>query len=243
MVLREYLATKTKKEQLMKKHETVRKMTSGQLKDLSTTITGAIPSDLTFEEATKLTGAKGPLVSDIRHVIERHAGRTDNDKPATNRQPSGILHRLNDEPIIIPACDGKRTLAQATDVFRGWLDPDFKNWRTDKPGKATPETPTDVYELRRNATFEQMFGSLTDEPRKLVFEQDQIIEFVLTHPNWLHPQGWVTFFLFEVDGNLLVARAYRYSDAGLKARVRHFEDDDVCDAGDRDRLIAPQLQR
>ena len=55
----------------MTTHETVRKMTDGQRGDIVATMAGAIPSDLTFEEAKAITGMKGPFVVEIRKVFAK----------------------------------------------------------------------------------------------------------------------------------------------------------------------------
>lgn len=55
----------------METRETVRKMTDGQRGDLVATMTGAIPSDLTFEEAQAIIGKKGPFVVEIREAFAK----------------------------------------------------------------------------------------------------------------------------------------------------------------------------
>ena len=56
--------------------------------------------------------------------------------PKTENNP--ILRLLSaDETIIISACDGTQTLAQAKETFPAYLDSDFKNWGLDKNGKPT----------------------------------------------------------------------------------------------------------
>lgn len=60
-----------RKEQLVMTHETVRPMTDGQRSDLITTVVGAIPSNLSFEEAQAIIGEKGPLVAEIRKAFAK----------------------------------------------------------------------------------------------------------------------------------------------------------------------------
>ncbi|MDP3900522.1 MAG: hypothetical protein Q8Q23_05605, partial [bacterium] len=143
--------------------------------------------------------------------------------------------------IIVPATSGRRTLAQATDMFTGHLDPDFKNWGTDVAGEARPETPADVYEQIENATFADMFTSLSSNLDQLLWEQEQILAFVESHRNWLRPQGYGNFFLFKVGSSVFVAGVFFYSDGTLIARVDRFDDDDVWVRGRRHRVIVPQF--
>ena len=55
----------------MEKHETVREMTKGQFKDIVSTLIGAIPDDLTFQEAQAVTGGKGKLTEGVRKVFKQ----------------------------------------------------------------------------------------------------------------------------------------------------------------------------
>lgn len=143
------------------------------------------------------------------------------------------------EEIIIAPTAGSRTIARAKNVFRGWVDPNFKQWGTDMPGKAKPATPAEVHEMRRDAIFADMFGSLGRPISELVFTQDQIIRFCEDHPEWLRTDGYATFFLFEENKELLVARVYA-ATAGLNADAHRFEDSDVRHGESCPRVVVPQ---
>lgn len=54
----------------MSKHETVRPMTSGQLKDLIVTLGSATPDDLTFDEAQYLSSKKALIITGIHSMIQ-----------------------------------------------------------------------------------------------------------------------------------------------------------------------------
>ncbi len=54
------------------KNETVRPMTDGQRKDVLATLTQSMPNGISFEDAKSILGNKGPLVSDLRHTIEKY---------------------------------------------------------------------------------------------------------------------------------------------------------------------------
>lgn len=145
------------------------------------------------------------------------------------------------ESLVIDSVDGKETLANAKDLF-AYIDSDFKNWGADEKGSATKETPVCVYEMTKDATFAQMFGSLSSDPRKLCLTQSQIIDFVKKYRNWLRTDGYATFFLFESNNQLFVAGVGVGSGgAALGVGVSRFENSCVWSAAYRRRLVVPQL--
>ena len=155
---------------------------------------------------------------------------------------NAVLRKISGgHKVIVPATSGQRTIAQAGDVFTGWLDPDFKNWGTDVAGEAKPETPADVYELAEDATFEQMFTSLSSDLDQLLWEQEQILAFVESHKNWLHPEGYGSFFLFKVGNEVFVVFVGFDSVGVLFAYVFRFDDAYIWDASRRGRVFVPQL--
>lgn len=143
------------------------------------------------------------------------------------------------ESLILAAVDGKEVLVDAKDIF-AYIDPDFKKWGADEPGQATGETSVEVYEMAEDATFSQMFGSLSGDAQKLCFTQSQIKSFVKKYSNWLRTDGYATFFLFESRGESFVARVRVDSD-GLGVSVDRFEGSGVWSAGYRHRVVVPQL--
>ncbi len=151
------------------------------------------------------------------------------------------LHPISSgQTLTIAPCDGSETLAKATDLFTGWLDANFVNYGTDVSGVATPETPVEVFELIKNARFDQFFPSVSADLDKLYLTQHQTKRFVLDHQIWLHPQGRANFFLFKVGNEFFVANVRR-SVVGLGVDVRRFSFDRVWRAGDRHRVVVSQL--
>ena len=154
----------------------------------------------------------------------------------------GVLKLISaGEKLVIGATGGKRTIAQAKEIFKGYLDPDFKNYGCDVSGEAKPETPTEVYEMVKDADFRKIFGSFGVNLDQLCFTQDQIIGFVENFRNWLHPEGWATLFLFKVNGEFFVARV-RVRSGELEVDVYRFSYDYVWDASYRYRVVVPQLE-
>ena len=142
------------------------------------------------------------------------------------------------DALIIEPLDGKATIAEAKKTFKGYIDPDFRNWKLDNPGKATAETGVAVYEMTANATFAQMFGSLADNLDRLVMTQSQIIRFCEKHAAWLRQDGFGTFFLIKEDNRYFVVDVYVDVD-GLYVLVGHLEFGSVWHAGRQHRLVAP----
>ena len=155
---------------------------------------------------------------------------------------NAVLRKISEgHSIIVPATTGQRTLAQANSVFTH-LDPDFKNWETDVVSEAKPETPADIYKQIKNATFADIFTSLSSNLDPLLWEQEQIIAFVESHKNWLHPEGYGNFFLFKVGSSVFVAGVYLYSDGELRARVYRFAHASIWRASRRRSVFVPQLE-
>lgn len=147
----------------------------------------------------------------------------------------------SDEEIVIDAVDGTEILAKATDTF-SYIDSDFVVYGADEPGTATGETPVRVHEMVKNATFTQMFGSLSPDLGKLCLTQAQIKNFVKKHRNRLRTGGCATaFFLFKSRKNFFVASVYVGSGGALEVSVYRFEYLNVWNAVDRRRVVTPQL--
>ena len=154
---------------------------------------------------------------------------------------SNILRLLSGSAVIIIAsCDGTKTLAQAKKTFPSGIDFDFKNWKLDKQGLATEETSVQVYELAKDASFAQMFGSQGADLDKLCLTQHQIKTFCEEYPNWLRTDGHGTFFLFKEDEQFFVARVNVDSD-GLYVFVNQFGDGYAWGADYALRVVVPQL--
>lgn len=139
--------------------------------------------------------------------------------------------------ITIPALKGDLTITEASDVFTGYIDSYFKNWKTDVPSKKTSEAKMSIFDLTENKTFAQIFI----DPKKMCMTQAQIIYFVKNHKDLLRTDGYGTFFLFKVGNKFFVA-CVCFRDVGqLGVDVYRFSLDVVWDAGYRRRIVVPQL--
>lgn len=140
--------------------------------------------------------------------------------------------------IKIPACSND-TIARAKDVFTGWIDSDFERLGTDVKSPKTEETGLAVLEMDKDGTFKELFGSISKDTDSMCLTQAQIIAFVKEHKDKLRTEGWATFFLFKVNGEVFVARVFLGSDEGPYAVVFRFSGDDVWDAEGRRRFVVP----
>lgn len=138
--------------------------------------------------------------------------------------------------ITLEKTTGKKTIANAINVFTSYIDSDFKNWGTDKKGEKTKEMNLAVCELTENMTFAQMFP----KPEEMSLSQEQIVDFCVNHKDKLRQDGYATFFLFKVDSEFFVAIVHVLSD-GLNVHVRRLSLGHVWIAECRYRLVFPQL--
>ena len=155
---------------------------------------------------------------------------------------AGIVKLISGaETLELDETDGKATIAKAKDTFPGWIDPDFKEYGCDVKSEPTKKTQVSVHEMIKDGTFAQIFNGMSDDLNKLVMTQPQIIQFVQKHRKWLRTEGYGTFFLFKVGDGIFVASVNFHGDGRLGVRVVRFSRDCVWRAGDRLRVVVPQL--
>jgi len=115
------------------------------------------------------------------------------------------------ETVTLRATSREITLAQASDVFTGWVDSDFKNWSTDVPGQDTDEADVAVYEMVHDGTYQTLLSSL-GEFDQLCLSQGQIKRFCQDHFEYLRQGGYGTFFPFKVKQKRYVASVHAGGD-------------------------------
>ena len=145
------------------------------------------------------------------------------------------------EPLTLDPTDGTETIAQATDLFTGYIDSDFRNWGCDVKSEPTKTTQVFVHEMIKDGTFAQIFNGMSDDLNSLCLTQSQIIQFVKKHRKWLRTDGYGTFFLFKVGEEFFVAYVSFYSGGRLEVRVARFSYGRVWYAALRRRIVVPQL--
>lgn len=142
-----------------------------------------------------------------------------------------ILHTIK-----IPALSGKKTIADS-ELF-AYKDSDFK--KLNKVGKKTKATNISVYEMDKDGTFTDIFGSLSNETDKLALTQEQILYFVENHKDKLRQDGWATFFLYKEGDDFFVAGVHLLS-SGPYVYQYPLSCGNVWGAEVRHRFVVPQL--
>lgn len=155
-------------------------------------------------------------------------------------KPSILKLISGGEKITIEPLDGQEFIYNAKDIFKSYIDENFKNWGLNEPSLATTKTSLDVHEMVIDGTYKEIFTSISDDLEKLVMTQAQICLFCKKHLNWLRRNGNATFFLIKKGKEYFVVYVYVYSD-GLDVGVDRFEDDSVWSGGYRHRVVVPQL--
>lgn len=148
------------------------------------------------------------------------------------------------EEIIIGPTDGTRAIAQAKDVFAGYIDSDFMNYGLDVPGPTTAAMKADIREMAEtDGTFMEIYGSLGRPLDQLCFRnQHQIVLFCKEHKDKLRQDGYGTFFLFKRGDEFFVAYVYVFSSGRLYVYAFRLSYVHVWCAECRHRFVLPQLE-
>ncbi len=159
--------------------------------------------------------------------------------PTLKNRSRDTTHLRYLESITLAPTAGLTVLAEASDLFTGHLDSDFKSLGTDKPGEDTTETILDIYEIAKDGHHRTFFGSLGQDVRPLTMTQGQIKEFACSYRDSFIQYGYVTMSLFEVEGELFVAHI-NLRGGKLGVDVYRFSEDGIWRTNNRFQLVVPQ---
>ena len=116
------------------------------------------------------------------------------------------------ETFIIPETDGGKNFSNSRDFFY-LVDPEFKEFGTDKKVTKTRKTSVQFYEPVEDADFPGMFGSLGEDLDKFCFTEHQVRIFCEKYHHYLleeklkkRSKGRPNFFLCKGDKSYYVAR-------------------------------------
>lgn len=172
--------------------------------------------------------------------------------PATDSKPNvaKALGLINPFLKVVPGyesvpifdTDGQRTIADAENVFKDGIGPNFRRWELDKPSKPTSKAMATVLELVENAKFRQIYEGFKGRSLStLYWEQSQVVDFCERHRDKLVP-GWYFFLINrEEDGRFFVAVVGLSGGGRLVVDVYEFGGAGVWGAGSRLRVVVPQL--
>lgn len=159
------------------------------------------------------------FINQRHNSFEENSGR----EIASNGDKGVYLERLETdagEKIVLGPTDGKRTICQADDVFKGFLDPKFMGWNLNVPSRATEEVEVCVHKIIADGSFKKIYGSIGRPLAELCLTQSQIIDFCVKHRGGLlGHRGYGTFFLFDVNDLFFVANVGYGGDGRLNVKV------------------------
>lgn len=151
---------------------------------------------------------------------------------------SKILFLVGETSIeALPA--GQTTIASAKEVFGNvTYNKDFRRLDNEQP--ATEKTNVNIYELKRNADFFQMFSSLNTDLDKLCLTQSQIVSYCQKN-RWHLRQYFATFFLVKENDEFFVAIVNLKNDGLGRPTIYHypFKSDNVWKAEHYYCLVSP----
>ena len=199
-------------------------------------------NDSNYERLWKLQATANKLVLDGRRDPLLLCNLFQKFVEEGDSKTTSYLKLISDGHVLsLPATNGKRTIAQADDVFTGYIDPDFMNWGLDVKQVPTPTMPVKVFEHVRDGTFVNIFDSVGRSYDSMAHTQNKIVVFCEKYRDWLRTEGYSTFFLFKEDEKFFVADV-RFDDARrIYVIVENLSNDYVWYAKYRFRFVLPQL--
>ncbi len=189
----------------MTTRETVRRATDGQRSDIIATLVGAIPSDLSFDDAQAIIGNKGPFVADIREVFKHRRVR------------SALLEFIG--TIVIPATTGpfaahEKFVVGNAQAKISWIGSNFQEWFLGKTEEPLAETTLRYAKFVRQSLDGPILAELGDKAETMLA---QVYAFMARQPNGeegvLLTNGWGNiFYVRDVNGELRAVSVYWYGD-------------------------------
>lgn len=171
--------------------------------------------------------------------MEERGARFGEAKEVRSRRLTRTLKR----GIVLGPTTGSETIAQAKNVFPGYIDSDFVNWSLDEPDDPTGPQEMQVDELVVDGRLKVIFEGYGVLLNRLCLTQNQIKRFCTEYRGDLRTEGYATFFLTKrkKDGKFFVVYV-RFGDwVRLEVSVDPLEHGYVWGAEGRHRIVLPQL--
>lgn len=170
----------------------------------------------------------------LQEIVQPDSGSNKKKNPTLRLVSRG-------ESLIIPACDGSKTLANSEKIFKVHLNKNIHlgNGRQSAP---SPETAVEVYETEQNVTPAEIFFSLADDLGKLCLTEHQVAVFCKKHYQWLRIGSYSppTFFMFKGEKDFFLAHVFPASSGDLALRIDRFKHGgSILPAGVR--VVVPEL--
>ena len=141
--------------------------------------------------------------------------------------------KLLKQNLKIKETSGKKLIKDAKGF--AWIDNDFVNYGASGIGKPAKEIKVNVYDMDKNVIFKEIFTN----PEEMYLTQEQILEFIKNHKEYLRTYGYATFFLFKSGDEFFVARASFGDGSRLRLGVYRLLVDGVWGASSRRRVVTP----
>ncbi len=106
--------------------------------------------------------------------------------------------------ILIDSLNGQEIILKSQGVY-SFINQKFQELGLDQPGPPTGRTVVDVYKLKSDATFAEVFASISGEKGKRTLSQAQIINFSKNNQELLARLENQMFFFFRNNGEDWVA--------------------------------------
>lgn len=149
------------------------------------------------------------------------------------------LRRL-ESGLVIPATTGTRTFYTQSTMFPGFFDSKFSKLGTNVPTIATGPASSALYEITRAKGYRDLLGSFKTSLELLLWKsQDQILTWIESYPQHIHPSGYPTYFPFTVFGKFFVVVVDIHNNK-LGVNLDHFHSDQFMDIGCLDRMVLPE---
>lgn len=142
------------------------------------------------------------------------------------------------QTVVVEACNGSETIADSQGVF-STIDKSFRNLKINKSEPASKKTNLQVYELIKDASFDEVFYALGKDFDELCLTQHQIKKFCGFNDEWILFDGTITTFFFKA-AELYFAAYVSENEKGLQINHQKLQIGSDAKMQCSDRLIVPK---
>lgn len=118
------------------------------------------------------------------------------------------------EALALEPTTGQRSYGYLVNDSGSWVSPDFRKYGCNVPGFPTEAGNVQVYELIKQGTLEQIYGSMGRTLDEMCLSQEQIFQYNQTYRNLHAPQTY-SRFLFKVGNEFFIAQTMPMFEAGF----------------------------
>jgi len=149
------------------------------------------------------------------------------------------LRMLSDMPITISHTTGDRTIAKSDRIFRRHIDHSFEKIGQSHLAVQKTNTSLCVYDLVKDGSFKDFFGSLPSNLDQLCLTQDQLIQFCEEYSE-SYVDGHTVFFLLKESSYFQVASVSGTSSDSMIC-LHYFKLQSIWEVADKLRLVVPVI--